>query len=75
MAHTRAIIRPESADAIAQLKACNGGGPDISSSPARRSGGSNITPSSGYLADIGEEVFRETDLCVIFRLPQLPQHD
>ena len=28
-----------------------------------------------YLADVGEEVFRETDLCVIFRLSQPPQDD
>jgi hypothetical protein len=28
-----------------------------------------------YLSDLGEEAFRETDLCVIFRLSQLPQDD
>ena len=28
-----------------------------------------------YLADTGEEVFRETDLCVIFRLSRLSQAD
>jgi GT2 family glycosyltransferase len=28
-----------------------------------------------YLADVGEEAYRETDLCVIFRLPQPPQDD
>jgi GT2 family glycosyltransferase len=28
-----------------------------------------------YLAAVGEEVFRESDLCVIFRLPRLPIDD
>jgi GT2 family glycosyltransferase len=28
-----------------------------------------------YLADAGEEAFRETDLCIIFRLPQPPHDD
>ena len=28
-----------------------------------------------YLADSGKEVFREADLCVIFRLSQPPQDD
>ena len=60
-----------SADAIAQLKALQ-----------RRGAGYLVIPGpalwwlehyarfGAYLAKAGEEVFRETDLCVIFRLPQ-----
>ena len=76
MAPMPAIIRPGSADAIGHLESLQRAGAGYLLIPGPALWWLEHYAGFGeYLADAAEEAFRETDLCVIFRLSRPPKAD